>query len=347
MRNNVIDIKKLKRVKNKAWSAKAKHVKSKTCPIKTIREKILENYAKKMEVAIDNGSSSGNPDEHLLFDVVTQYVIENNWRYNRDTNPNHEDLLDTPHDAAVEVNCFDMADIIVELAGCIGFNKDNCFTIVINNFAEKASEFNEGKQESFDQSNLRRNEDGHYEFDVHCIAMINGYYFDPTLQVKYPLINNGVNIYNVLSFAIDDNNLEDFLHYLPMLFDINESTGDGWTLLHNALTVEKYDLARVLIEANANAHFVTADGLTPFGILESNLYEARRINDKKKLKEITGCLEANIAMINKNSAATTLQSLWRSYKARSSLLSIRESTLNSSNEDSTEPSTQGGMQPGM
>lgn len=160
------------------------------------------------------------------------------------------------------------------------------------------------------------NSDGLYEFDVHCIAMINNACFDLLLQAKYPLVNDGVDLYSSLSLAMNDDKLDDFKLLLPFLLDINEQSPiTGCTLLHLALSEEKFEFALELLKSGAQDNILDNCKTTALDLLNNKLYEpsvsletlskAREYQDFKIELLIKKQLEIQ------RQAVITIMSFWR------------------------------------
>lgn len=240
------------------------------------------------------------------------------WVYSGTNNDNFDSidlLLDSLHSNVPQrANCFDLSLIMVEMAKEIGDPPEDCFSFEINNFCSKKSEEVEGPYESFDPVNLLRNSDGLYEFDKHCIAVIQGKNFDICLQAKYNMLSQGVDCYNALSLAMLDNNLEEFKYFLVFIEDVNEM--NGGTLLHNAYSNEQYEFAKFLLENHARDDIHNEHGMTALDILNINLSRAVNTGKLKKIKEIQSCFASKMDMAIKNSAATSIQSLWKGFSSR-------------------------------
>ncbi|WP_133140410.1 ankyrin repeat domain-containing protein [Legionella genomosp. 1] len=277
----------------------------------TIEDAILRNYRRH--------AKTNRPDIDLLFDVTSRFIKEKKWIY--EGNAESVDIYKRPENERIKANCFMLADLFVHLAKRIGISSDECFPINIPNFCStKNSSLVQGDYQPFSPT-CTANTDGLYEFDVHCIAMINGSYFDLLLQVTYSVITDGADIYSSLSTAMDDNNICDFEYLLNFFPDKNEQAPDtGHTLLHKALWEEKFDFAVLLLKHGAQDNIMDNIQLTPLSLLNIKIYDPRvSLETLGKAKEY---LDTKMELMIKNrkkqlevenKAAISIQRFWRSH----------------------------------
>ncbi|MDP3267938.1 MAG: hypothetical protein Q8M40_02705 [Legionella sp.] len=231
----------------------------------TIESAILYRYQKMVK--------SNEPDIDLLFDVISVYIKEMNWIY--EGNACHQVIHQLEEQENLKVNCFMLTSLFVHLSILIGICPDACFEVTIPNFVSTKDNPNvQGDYQPFN-STLSSNSDGFYEFDIHCIAMINSSCYDLLLQAKYPLVNDGADIYWSLSIAMSNDNLDHFRLLVPYLLNINEQCpSTGWTLLHEALNEGKFDFAIELLKNGAQDNILDNNLVTPFNILNDQLYNS-------------------------------------------------------------------------
>ena len=137
-------------------------------------------------------TKTNEPDTDLLFSVISQYIKEMNWIYEGSTC--QQEIHSLQEQKELKVNCFMLTDLFVHMSKQIGACPDECFQVIIPNFVSTRNNSHlQGDYKPF-TSTFSANSDGLYEFDVHCIAMINNSCFDLLLQAKYPLVNNGADI---------------------------------------------------------------------------------------------------------------------------------------------------------
>jgi hypothetical protein len=275
----------------------------------SIESAILSRYeqqAKTNELDID-----------LLFDVISSYIKEYNWIYEGDAC--QQDIHALHEQCNLQVNCFILTDFFVHMSKKIGVSSDECFRVQIPNFvSNQDNPYIQGDYVPF-SSALSLNEDGLYEFDVHCIAMVKGFCYDLVLQAKYPLLNDGANIYSSLSIIMGNDDLENFEYLLPELLNINEQCPTtGWTLMHDAIDSKKYDFASLLLKNGAQDNILDNDNITPLDILNMQIYDSsvsletlRRAQEYLNLKmEI--CINNKMEQLRiENNAARSSPSFWR------------------------------------
>ena len=268
------------------------------------------------------------PNLDLLFDIISDFIKEKRWVY--EGMVQLEDVWSMPEERAITVNCFHLADLFVHMAIKIGISPDKCHRIELSNFVNKKnSNHVQGSYRSIFAS-LLPNEDDFYEFDVHCIAMIDGFCFDLTLQAKYPLINYGVDIYSCLSITMNLDDIEEFKYLLPELLNINEQSLDtGWTLMHAAITDKKYSFAKLLLEHGARDNVFDNNDLTALDILNMNLYDTSTpLDDLYQAQEylvfkMKLVIQNKISQLDReNRAAKVIQSFWKCKRAEDSIFSI-------------------------
>lgn len=276
----------------------------------TIESAILYRYHKMVK--------SNEPDIDLLFDIISVYIKEMNWIY--EGNACHQVLHQLQEQENLKVNCFMLTSLFVHLSKLIGICPDACFEVAIPNFVStKDNPYVQGDYHPFN-STLSSNSDGFYEFDIHCIAMINSSCYDLLLQAKYPLVNDGADIYCSLSIAMRYDNMDHFRLLVPYLLNINEqSPSTGWTLLHEALSKGQFDFAIELLKNGAQDNILDNNLVTPLNILNDQLYDSSvSLETLTKAKEYQ---DLKIELIIKNrkeqleienkAQRTTHDSFWR------------------------------------
>lgn len=274
-------------------------------------------------------ATSEEPNLDLLFDVISDFIKEKRWTYEGAARV--QDIYNLPEKRPITVNCFHLADLFTHMAIKIGMSPEKCHRIELSNFVNKKNS-SYYVQDSYQSifSSLLPNEDGFYEFDVHCIAMVDGFCFDLTLQAKYPLINDGVNIYLCLNIAMNLDEIEEFEHLLPHLLNVNEQSLDvGWTLMHLAISEKKYSFAKLLLENGATDNIPDNNNLTALDILNMDIYDpSTPLEDLYQAQEYL-VFKMNLVIQNKmkqldieNRASKVIQSFWKSKRAESSILSI-------------------------
>lgn len=274
-----------------------------------IENAILFRYKKK--------AKSNEPDIDILFDVISVYIKEMNWIY--DGSACQQKIHGLQEQRKLKVNCFMLADLFVHMSKQIGTCPDECFQVIIPNFVSTINNPRlQGDYKPF-TSTFSANSDGLYEFDVHCIAMINSSCFDLVLQAKYPLVNDGADIYSSLSLAMSNDNLDDFKFLLPYLLNITEKCPiTGWTLLHEALSKGKFDFAIELLKNGAKDNILDNNQTTPLDILNDQLYDSSvSLETLSKAREYQD-LKIELIIKNRkeqleieNKAARIIQSFWR------------------------------------
>lgn len=275
----------------------------------TIEEAILYRY--KIQ------AKTNEPDTDLLFDVISKYIKEMDWIY--DGSASEKETYKLQEQKKLEVNCFILTDLFIHISKQIGTSPDECFQVVIPNFVSTLNNPRiQGDYKPF-TSTCPADSDGRYEFDVHCIAMINSSCFDLVLQAKYLLVNDGADIFSSLSVAMGQNNIDDFKFLLPYLLDKNEQCSlSSWTLLHEALSNGKFDFAMELLRNGAQDNILDDYQNTPLDILNNQLYDPYvSLETLSKAREYQ---DLKIELIIKNrteqleierKAARTIQSFWR------------------------------------
>lgn len=274
-------------------------------------------------------ATTEEPNLDLLFDVISDFIKENRWEY--EGTERVQDICSLPEKNAITVNCFHLADLFTHMAIKIGMSPEKCHRIELSNFVNKKNSSHiQGSYQSI-FSSLLPNEDDLYEFDVHCIAMVDGFCFDLTLQAKYPLLNDGVDIYFCLSIAMNLDDIVEFEHLLPELLNVNEQSLDtGWTLMHLAIFEKKYSFAKLLLESGATDNILDNNNLTALDILNTNIYDPYTpLEDLYQAQEYL-VFKMKLVIQNKmkqldieNRATKVIQSFWKSKRPESSILSIK------------------------
>ncbi|KTC68141.1 hypothetical protein Lbir_2743 [Legionella birminghamensis] len=279
----------------------------------TVEDAILTDYRRQAE--------TNDPDIDLLFDVTSRFIKEKNWVY--EGNAESIDIYKRPENNPIKVNCFMLSALFVHLAQKIGVSPDDCSTVNIPNFCNTIDNpFVEGDNQPFSPT-CTANSDGFFEFDVHCISMIQGSYFDLLLQVKYPFVNDGADIYSSLITAMNQNNISDFEYLLDFFLNKNEQNPEtGMTLLHQALWDEKFDFALLLLKQGAKDNIQDNNLLTPLDCLNLKLYDPHvsleTLGKAKEYQDIKMELlikNRKKQLVIENKAATTIQRFWRNHIA--------------------------------
>lgn len=278
-----------------------------------IESRILDRYKQ--------FATTEEPNLDLLFDIISDFIKEKRWIY--DGSERIQDVCILPEESEIIVNCFDLADLFVNMAIKIGISPELCHRIKLPNFVSnnKGNNVQGSYQSNF--STLLTNDVGLYEFDVHCIAMIDGFCFDLTLQAKYSLINDGVDIYSSLLAAMYKDDVVDFKHVLPDLFNINEQSPDtGWTLMHSAISEKKHHFAKLLLENGATDNIPDNNNVTALDILIMDIHDTSTLlKDLYQAQEYL-TLKMELVIQNKmkqldieNRSARVIQSFWREKRA--------------------------------
>ncbi|KTD52258.1 hypothetical protein Lqui_1102 [Legionella quinlivanii] len=291
-----------------------------------IEKAILFRYKK--------NATTDDPDIDLLFDVISQYIKEMNWIY--EGLASQQEIHKLREQRKLKVNCFMLTNFFIHMSKQIGISPDECFPVTIPNFVSTTNDlYIQGSYKPFDPTYCA-NSDGLYEFDVHCIAMVNHACFDLLLQAKYPLVNDGADIYSSLSLTMGNDQLADFKLSLPYLTDIDEKCPlTGWTLLHQALNQGKFDFALELLKNGAHDNVFDNARTTPLDILNNRLYDPSvSLEFLSKAKEYQ---DLKIELIVKkrkeqleteNKAARTIQSFWRKRHNTSNISETQELSQN-------------------
>lgn len=213
------------------------------------------------------------PDIDLLFDTILSYIKKMDWVY--EGNAAEQNIHALKEQTKLKVNCFSLTNLFVHMSQQIGVAADACFAVTIPNFKNTLNNAYIEREDTAFSSTVPIQDDGFYQFDYHCIAMINGLCFDLTLQAKYPLVNDGADIYFSLYLLMSDNDLEGFKDLLPKLTNINEHDPDtGWTLLHTALWEQQFDFAVELLKMGAKDNICNYDNQSALCILNTHIQDS-------------------------------------------------------------------------
>lgn len=138
-------------------------------------------------------SQTKEKDPHRLFDLISQFIQERNWKYSDWEDHYHRkgsrdgDLcLFGESNFSYHVNCSDLSNLFVEVAKKAGIHADKIkYDKYLSLDREKANEKGViGKYELFDGTR-RFEENGRFKFDFHYVVNVDGWHFDLTLMCKY------------------------------------------------------------------------------------------------------------------------------------------------------------------
>jgi hypothetical protein len=77
-------------------------------------------------------ATANNPDVDLLFDVVSSYIIEQNWIY--DGRAKQQNIWSKKEQHHLRVNCFILTDLFILLSKKIGALPEYCYRLEIPHF---------------------------------------------------------------------------------------------------------------------------------------------------------------------------------------------------------------------
>lgn len=278
--------------------------------IMKLKEKILNSYFLQSSKHKLNNTQKAN----LLFDIVLELIITNKWTYFAKGNGyNAEYLLDCDCSDTLQVNCFELSDLFIALCKQVGITNLSRFVYKhkpSSKIGQKIYEKNSESKYTF-QCFDKEFEciDNQVCFDQHCVALVNGRFYDLIFSSSYELMETPYDVgpfAEVISFLDSENGDEALsllqtckeidlkqtfqgetllhiatrLNHVPLIsflldkgIDINFKGDVGWTLLHFAANSNNLGIVKFLLDKGANANIRDDENMVPLQyVVDSELH---------------------------------------------------------------------------
>ena len=272
----------------------------------TIETAILEKYKQ----ANLNSGPNRSIDQRviLMFETMLDFIILHEWRYVPDGNQDHAmNILKRGKNKAQHVNCFDLTDIFLEL--CKRININNCSKLVFDNKPLRPIGENIGTSnvtlKCFDK-NARFSENKAL-FDNHCVARVNGRYYDLVFSAHYQNLNDTFDDRPIakLTTLISCGNEDAAIRLLACNDFDSTQLYQGLTILHWSVLLNMYNLTCHILNKYPNLSFVKSSEAadTPHIIPIEMVHDDR----SKLFRSLASKLERNQVIRIKSRMATNIK----------------------------------------
>lgn len=152
----------------------------------TIKDSIINSYNLKSSRRKLNNIQKTN----LLFDITLEFITKYQWTYFPDGHEYSADfMLGQKNVHRWEVNCFELSDLFIALCEAVGLSGGHRFVYKYKPTSKIGQQLDEPNSESkykfqcFDKQFAFT--DNQECFDQHCVAIVNGRFYDLVFSCSY------------------------------------------------------------------------------------------------------------------------------------------------------------------